>query len=473
MKMKTTLLASLTIALASQAQTLKMYQKGSLGLQYFDVSKIDSMVFLEKQNQTISFAKLNDHLMPDQNIALSASSNSGLPIIFLSTTPSTCSISSNQTITLLNSGVCTVSATQAGDWDWLPGTNSQSFNISKSNQSISFQQIQDQYTDANLAALSATATSGLPISYSSQTPSVCSLSGDYLVLNDAGTCTITASQSGSNYYNPAMSISQSFVLSKHNQTINFSTISNQDLGATLTLSASATSSMPISYTSQTPSTCSVSGSTLTTLNSGICTVTASQTGSQAYNPASSVTQSFNISDRYPSCMTANSNLLSSCPWSGNTDISSSYIATSSGDQLSGNNFSIPYSTSSNSISITGYAARTSSYYSIGITNKILDGNNKTVTITYNSDQDVRMQLNQADWPTNSYCLGAGYKYILPSTSGATQTLTIPLSSFSSLPTWAASCTAQRDLSKLKGFSFTNNTAGPITTNLSIYNLRIQ
>jgi hypothetical protein len=58
--------------------------------------------------------------------------------------------------------------------------------------------------------LSATATSGLEVSFASSTPSVCTVAAVTLEMITVGTCSITASQSGDGYFYPAPSVTDSF-----------------------------------------------------------------------------------------------------------------------------------------------------------------------------------------------------------------------------------------------------------------------
>jgi len=61
--------------------------------------------------------------------------------------------------------------------------------------------------------LSATATSGLPVVFSTTTPDVCSItSGGVLTFLKAGTCTILADQAGNTAYTAAPTVSQTFIV---------------------------------------------------------------------------------------------------------------------------------------------------------------------------------------------------------------------------------------------------------------------
>src|SRR5204863_6791842 len=83
------------------------------------------------------------------------------------------------------------------------------------------------------------------------------------------------------------------------QTISFDPPSQAKGGDPVTLSASSSSGLPVAFTSETPPVCTVSGSTVTTMAAGACTITASQDGSADYAPAGAVTQSFPVSPSSP------------------------------------------------------------------------------------------------------------------------------------------------------------------------------
>jgi sugar lactone lactonase YvrE len=80
------------------------------------------------------------------------------------------------------------------------------------------------------------------------------------------------------------------------QTITFNPVPNQVLGAPLTLSASASSNLTVSFTSQTPAVCTVSSTTATLVKAGTCTIQASQSGNTVYLAAPPVVRSFSVTD---------------------------------------------------------------------------------------------------------------------------------------------------------------------------------
>jgi|GEM_PF-1320349 len=147
----------------------------------------------------------------------------------------------------------------------------------------------------NSALLTATASSGLPVSFTSETPLVCTVSGTTASFVATGTCTIQATQAGDFFNPPATPVSQNITVTSAlltAQTITFVQPAAQTVGTSLTLSATASSGLAVSYASTTTSVCTVSGTTATFLAAGTCTINANQPGNGTYAAASSVSQSF-------------------------------------------------------------------------------------------------------------------------------------------------------------------------------------
>ncbi|QJR16524.1 RCC1 domain-containing protein [Usitatibacter palustris] len=81
------------------------------------------------------------------------------------------------------------------------------------------------------------------------------------------------------------------------QMITFGAMANRDRTASpVTLDATTSSGLAAEYSSQTPNACSVSGTTLTLLSSGVCLLTASQPGDIDYDPAAPIKRGFLITD---------------------------------------------------------------------------------------------------------------------------------------------------------------------------------
>jgi hypothetical protein len=140
--------------------------------------------------------------------------------------------------------------------------------------------------------LSATATSGLAVSYSVTGPAT--ISGSILSITGAGNVVVTASQAGNSDYSAATPVSLSIAVSPASQTITFPAIAAQTVGASVSLSATATSGLAVSFASTTPTVCSVSGATAKMLAAGTCTIQASQAGNANYAAATPVSVSFSV-----------------------------------------------------------------------------------------------------------------------------------------------------------------------------------
>lgn len=154
--------------------------------------------------------------------------------------------------------------------------------------------------------LTATASSGLPITYTTTTPTICQI-----VTTDAGStlvaatpipavagaaCMVTAQQGGNDTYAPATGIGRTINFLKTSQSISFTTPPNRDLNALNPLTVSANSGLPVTLTSSTPATCSVvetsNGGYAAQAVAGIpadtskCIIVATQAGNDQYASAS-------------------------------------------------------------------------------------------------------------------------------------------------------------------------------------------
>ena len=78
------------------------------------------------------------------------------------------------------------------------------------------------------------------------------------------------------------------------QTITFGSAPSITVGGTGTISATATSSLAVTFSSTTAGICTVSGSTVTGISAGTCTIAANQAGNSSYAAAPQITQSFSI-----------------------------------------------------------------------------------------------------------------------------------------------------------------------------------
>jgi hypothetical protein len=248
-----------------------------------------------RATQTITFGPPATETYGAAPFTLVATDTSGLPISFATTTPGVCTISGT-TLTVVSIGSCSVEATQAGNTDYYAAPPiTRIFAIIKATQNITFATPADQTYGEAPFMISASATSHLTVSFASTTPSICTVSGTTVTLvGAAADCTIKATQAGNTDYYAAPPITRSFWVYRESQTIAFASPGSQKVGTPLTLSASASSGLAVTFTSTTNSICTVSGTTATFIAAGSCTIQAAQAGNSDYQPATTVTRIFAV-----------------------------------------------------------------------------------------------------------------------------------------------------------------------------------
>lgn len=156
--------------------------------------------------QTIDFPSIPNKTYGDSAFAIIATASSGLPVsLALINGPG--SLSGN-TYTITTTGAATIRAIQPGDdvYD-TAAIVLQQIIIDKAAQSINFPTIPDQDINTTAFTLTATASSGLPVSYSLISgPGV--LSGNQLTYTGIGTISIMALQPGDTNYLAATSVNR-------------------------------------------------------------------------------------------------------------------------------------------------------------------------------------------------------------------------------------------------------------------------
>jgi hypothetical protein len=128
----------------------------------------------------------------------------------------------------------------------------------------------------------------------SATPTVCYAVGTYITVISGGTCTLNYSSAATDTYAASDVFPLTFQITRTAQSISFAPPATIALAnKALSLSATATSGGIVTFKSDSPTICSVTGNSLTLLTSGTCQVEALQVGSATLSPAS-VTQSITV-----------------------------------------------------------------------------------------------------------------------------------------------------------------------------------
>jgi hypothetical protein len=225
-------------------------------------------------------------------------------VTFTSSTPTVCTPGGNNgaTITLLKAGTCSVVASQAGNNVFAPATPvTQSFTVTAAAQTITFATLANRSSTQSPFTVSATATSKLAVTFTTTTPTVCTASGTNgttITLLKGGTCSVVANQAGNNIYAAAPAVTRSFTVTALAQAITFGTLANKTKAQSpVTVTATATSKLAVTFTSGTTAVCTAggtNGATITLLKAGTCTIVANQAGNNVYAAAPSVSRSFTV-----------------------------------------------------------------------------------------------------------------------------------------------------------------------------------
>jgi hypothetical protein len=269
------------------------------------------------QSQTINFPAIAAQAS-GTTLALTATASSGLPVTYSASTTGVCTVSGT-TATLLAAGTCTITASQAGNATYAAATSvSQNFTVTAASAPVGVTLAPVTLAQGNYNAFTVSITgastapttlglggipcvnipgcivdlvgSGIPLNFEFSGVSNASASLGIFVSTSVtpGTYAIPITIGTTKVGTLALTVPQLA------QTITFGAIAAQTAGTQLSLAASASSGLAVSYASASPSVCTVSGSTASFVGAGTCTITASQTGNITYAAATSVSQSFSV-----------------------------------------------------------------------------------------------------------------------------------------------------------------------------------
>ena len=265
--------------------------------------------------QTIAFsstapisAKVGD---PPYVATATATSNLPVSLTIDAASDTICAIN-NGTVALIGVGTCTIDANQGGNAAFAPAPQvQQSFAVSApaggTPQTIVFTSAAPVNATVGGAAYVATAhaSSNLAVTLSidSISDTVCTINNGIVSFIGVGTCTIDANQGGNATFAPAPQVQQSFAVvfsgGVTQQAIAFTSPAPANAkvaGAGYVPIAQATSNLPVTLTIDAASdtVCAISGSTVSFVGIGTCTIDANQGGDATFAPAPQVQQSFAV-----------------------------------------------------------------------------------------------------------------------------------------------------------------------------------
>lgn len=195
-------------------------------------------------------------------------------------------------VTFTGAGTCVIDANQAGDATYSDAPQAQqSFAVAMGAQRIHFTtSVPRPGLVGNQYKVTATGgKSGSPVTFSADEASngACTVTAAGAVrFRHRGTCVIDAAQAGTANYTAAPTAKQRVNVARRTQTMTFPRPHAMTPGQRdQALHATASSGLPVHYTTSTPRTCKIVRGKLHAVHPGWCSVTARQPGNTTYQPA--------------------------------------------------------------------------------------------------------------------------------------------------------------------------------------------
>ncbi|RZK49527.1 MAG: T9SS type A sorting domain-containing protein [Pedobacter sp.] len=250
---------------------------------YNAASSVTRSISISNLIQTIVFPPILPKTFGDPDFDPGATASSGLAVTYASSDLNVATIVNNR-IHLVGGGTTVITATQAGNSNYAGVTATANLTVAKKDQTIGFTLAATKLRSDADFMLTATASSGLDVTYVSSNPAIAQINGNVVKLLSAGTVDITAQQVGNNQYNPATPVVKTLQVQKGNQTIVFPPFSNKTLlDVEFYPNAYTNSGLAVTYTSSNSSVATISGDKVVLVGSGTSTIRATQAGDANWN----------------------------------------------------------------------------------------------------------------------------------------------------------------------------------------------
>lgn len=245
--------------------------------------------YTSKLAQTLMSTPLPVKTYGDSDFDPGVTSSAGLPISYSSNNPLVATIVNNK-IHIVGAGTAIITASQDGNTTYAPATSiNLNLTVNKASQVITFPAISAKNISDSDFDPGATASSSLPITYSSSDVNVAILVAGKIRIIGAGTATIIATQAGNANFAAANAVAVQLVVNKLTQTISFPALSAKEINtADFDPGASSSSGLTITYTSSDQTVATIIGGKIHIVGAGTSTITATQFGNTTYGAAPSV-----------------------------------------------------------------------------------------------------------------------------------------------------------------------------------------
>jgi hypothetical protein len=248
------------------------------------------VVAIARTPQSISFEAPPDTVFRNGPLDLEASATSELPVSIVAQGP--CTIADGRVVAT-GAGTCTLTARQAGDDQWAPANDVvHELRVARASQVVGLPALASRRLGDPPVALSAAATSGLPVKIDVEGPCELDAAGE-VVLTGAGVCRVAASQPGNEDWAPAPPLIRELTIERRLQSVAFEVPAEATFGdPAIVLEATATSGLPVVLTADGP--CHVAEGRLVLSGAGSCTLTARQDGDDDWAAALPIVRQISV-----------------------------------------------------------------------------------------------------------------------------------------------------------------------------------
>jgi len=209
---------------SSDGKELKMIAEGTCSFTVSTAKTKDYAAKVSNQSATVTTARVK----PTLNIEkVSNQTSVGLPktieifrvysptgdwVLPQSTTPETC-LPNGFFVRLISGGTCTLTFQTVETSTYLASDlYKSSFEITRTSQTISFTPPATANLASRTVALSATASSGGAVTFSTTSTGICSIAGSTLTLLKSGNCSVTATQAGTSTLAPSSATATTMIV---------------------------------------------------------------------------------------------------------------------------------------------------------------------------------------------------------------------------------------------------------------------
>lgn len=245
--------------------------------------------------QVVSFTGPINQTFSTTPIALVASSNRGLTVMFTSMTPTICSVGGSA-VTMLGAGMCTIQADQPGDSMYLAASAvTQSFTISRAAQTIAITTPTQAVAVGSTITLASSAPGTGAISYTvTSGGTYCSVVGNVLTSLGTGDCTVTSTIAQDAGYLTATSSSVTYSARiSRTSTLDVPSGALLSDGTALVSASLSTGGVPGIYAGP-PEVCRASGLTIILVGQGDCFVSTMSSADGTYMAAEPQSKVFKV-----------------------------------------------------------------------------------------------------------------------------------------------------------------------------------